>query len=321
MPEPRISPHRVVAVVQPGNHPFELAVACEVFGLERPELGVPWYEFVVCAEEPRVDLGAFVVETRHRLDAIATADTVIIPAQLPDLPPSRALVAALRAAHDRGARLVSFCSGAFALAEAGVLDGRPATTHWMYAARLATQFPAIEVIPDVLYVEAGSVLTSAGTAGAIDLSLHIVRGDYGSAIANAVARRMVVPPHRDGGQAQFVDQPVPDTGDANTLGPTLDWIVKNLSEPLTVEHMAAHAMMSCRTFMRRFRAATGTTPLRWLLHQRVAHARHLLETTDVPIDRVAQACGFGTAANLRVHFLRTVGTPPTSYRRTFARAG
>ena len=317
---PERPPHLVATVVQPGNHPFELAVACEVFGLERPELGVRWYDFVVCGERRRVDLGPFTIEAPAGLEVLDAADTIIIPAQIPDLGTSPALVGALQAAYERGARLVSFCSGAFALAEAGVLDGKRATTHWMYAARLAAEYPAVDVVPDVLYVDDGQVLTSAGTAGGIDLSLYMVRCDYGSAIANKVARRMVMPPHRDGGQAQFVDQPVPDSDDANALGPTLDWIVDNLAEPITVEVMAAHALMSCRTFMRRFRAATGTTPLRWLLQQRVAHARDLLETTDLPVDRIASSCGFGTAANLRVHFLRTVGTSPSAYRRTFAAA-
>jgi AraC family transcriptional regulator, transcriptional activator FtrA len=311
------SRHTVAAAVAPGNHPFELSVACEVFGLERRELGVPWYRFLVCAEGGRVDLGCFTLETRHGVDELARADTVIVPAWSPDTAPSPALAGALRAAYGRGARLVSFCSGAFALAAAGVLDGRRVTTHWMYADRLAAQYPEIHVLPDVLYVDDGQVLTSAGTSAGIDLSLHIVRQDYGAEIANAVARRMVVPPHRDGGQAQFVDRPVPETSDSDALGRTLDWIVDNLDQPLTVDQMAAHALMSSRTFMRRFRAGTGTTPLQWLSQQRIFHARRLLETTDAAVDYVAHTCGFGSAANLRVHFQRAVGTAPTSYRRAF----
>jgi transcriptional regulator GlxA family with amidase domain len=216
--------------------------------------------------------------------------------------------------------MVSYCSGAFALAAAGILDGRHATTHWMYADKLARRYPSVRVVPDVLYVDDGQVMTSAGTAAGIDLSLHIVRRDYGSDVANKVARRMVVPPHRDGGQAQFVDLPVPPVDDTVLLGPTLDWIVDHLAEPLTVDAMAAHAMVSPRTFARRFRAVTGTTPLQWLLHQRVAHARRLLETSDLPIERIADASGLGSAANLRAHFQRVVGTTPTSYRRTFATA-
>jgi transcriptional regulator GlxA family with amidase domain len=214
--------------------------------------------------------------------------------------------------------MVSYCSGAFALAAAGILDGRPATTHWMYAADLARRYPAVHVVPDVLYVDDGQVLTSAGTAAGIDLSLHIVRLDHGSDVANLVARRMVVPPHRDGGQAQYVDVPVAPVEDTVVLGPTLDWIVDHLAEPLTVEAMAAHAMVSPRTFARRFRAVTGTTPLQWLLLQRVAHARRLLETTGLPVERIADASGLGSAANLRTHFQRVVGTSPTTYRRTFA---
>ena len=307
----------VAVVILPGNHPFEPSVACEVFGLDRSELGVEWYRFVVCAESGRVDLGCFTLETEHGLDELATADTVIVPACPPDLGPSPALLEALRAAHARGARMVSFCSGAFALAAAGVLDGRRATTHWMYAPLLAARHPEIRILPDVLYVDDGSVLTSAGTAAAIDLSLHIVRTDFGSGVANAVARRMVVPAHRDGGQAQFLDLPVPDASEASVLGPTLDWMVDHLDEPLTVEQMAAHALMSTRTFMRRFRAGTGMTPQRWLSQQRITHARRLLESTDVPVERVAQATGFGTAANMRIHFQRTVGTAPTTYRRAF----
>jgi transcriptional regulator GlxA family with amidase domain len=240
-----------------------------------------------------------------------------VPSGWPDRRPPAPLIDALRAAHARGARLVSYCSGAFTLAAAGVLDGRRATTHWMYTSELAKRYPSIDIEPDVLYVDDGQVLTSAGTSAAIDVSLHIVRTDYGSDVANAVARRMVVPPHRDGGQAQFVDRPVPATSDADGLAPTLDWAIEHLDEPLTVERLAAHALMSTRTFMRRFRASTGTTPLRWLLQQRVLHARHLLEDTDESIDRIAERAGFGSAANLRAHFSKVVGTTPTAYRRTF----
>jgi AraC family transcriptional activator FtrA len=310
--------HTVAAVAQSGGHPFELAVACEVFGLDRPELGVHWYDFkVVAAQRPPVDLGNFAIHTPYGLDALGTADTIIVPMSFPHDPPDAALSDALRAAYERGARLVSFCSGAFALAAAGVLDGKRATTHWMYSSLLAERYPLIDVQPDVLYVDEGQVLTSAGTSAAIDVSLHVVRMDYGSDVANAVARRMVVPPHRDGGQSQFVDRPVPDAAGTDGLGPTLDWAVAHLHEPLTVDQLASHALMSSRTFMRRFRAATGTTPLRWLLQQRVLHARHLLEDSDDSIDRVAQRAGFGSAANLRTHFTRMVGTTPTAYRRTF----
>ena len=312
--------HQVVAVVFPGAHTFELGVAVEVFGLERPELGVPWYDFRVCAAERFVQQGSFRIETPYGLDTIDEADTVIVPVCPPDDGSPPGLDEALQRAKARGARLVSYCSGAFALGAAGVLDGHTATTHWMYAARLARMYPRVHVVPDVLYVDDGQVLTSAGTSAGIDLSLHIVRSDYGSEIANAVARRMVVPPHRDGGQAQYVDRPVAIDRDETSLGPTLDWILENLCEPLTVEQMAAHAMTSTRTFMRKFRAATGTTPLQWLSQQRVRHARHLLESTDASIERVAQECGFGSAVNLRVHFQRSVATTPTRYRQTFTAA-
>jgi transcriptional regulator GlxA family with amidase domain len=314
--------HLVAAIAQAGGHPFELSVACEVFGLERPELGVPWYRFiVVAASPPPIDLGNYVIDTPYTLADLAGADTIIVPMAFAEREPDPELTAALRAAYERGARLVSYCSGAFALAAAGILDGRRATTHWMYSSLLAKQYPLIDVQPDVLYVDEGRVLTSAGTSAAIDVSLHVVRTDYGSDVANSVARRMVVPPHRDGGQAQFVDRPVPEASDGDGLAPTLDWAITHLDEPLTVERMAAHALMSSRTFMRRFRASTGTTPLRWVLQQRVLLARHLLEDTHESIDRIAAHAGFGSAANLRAHFTRLVGTTPTAYRRTFRSSG
>jgi AraC family transcriptional activator FtrA len=310
--------HTVAVAVGHGTNPFELAVACEVFGLERPELDVEWYRLQVCAvDPPPLRVKNFVLSTEYGLAELAAADTVIVPNATAHDATNHALVDALQLAYERGARMVSFCSGAFALAAAGILDGRPATTHWMYADELARRHPSVRVVPDVLYVDDGRVLTSAGTSAGIDLSLHIVRLDHGSDVANAVARRMVVPPHRDGGQAQYVDLPVPPVDDTIVLGPTLDWIVDRLDEPLTVEGMAAHAMVSPRTFARRFRAVTGTTPLQWLLHQRVRHAQRLLESTDMPVERIADASGLGSAANLRAHFQRVVGTTPTAYRRTF----
>ncbi|MCU1426333.1 MAG: helix-turn-helix protein [Actinomycetia bacterium] len=315
----RREPRTVAITVTDGTHPFEVAVACEVFGFARPEVGVDWYRFLVCtAGDGPVDAHNFTLASEFGLDDLAAADTVIVPAApTGDAPVEPALVDALRAAYERGARMVSYCSGSFALAAAGVLDGRRATTHWLYADELARRYPEVQVVPDVLYVEDGPVFTSAGTSAGIDLSLHIVRLDYGSDIANAVARRMVVPPHRDGGQAQYVDLPVPTVDDGVVLGPTLDWIADHLDEPLTVDTMAMRAMVSTRTFARHFRAVTGTTPLQWLLHQRVRHARRLLETTTLSVDHVASACGLGSAANLRVHFRRAVGIAPNAYRRTF----
>ena len=236
------------------------------------------------------------------------------PAQWP--PPAAALDA-LRAAHARGARVASICTGAFVLAHAGLLDGRRATTHWAHAERLAERYPAVTVDPGVLYVDEGDVLTSAGVAAGIDLCLHLVRRDHGAEVANAVARRIVVAPHRDGGQAQFVEAPVPVADGARARSRTRAWALERLREPLTVAAMARHAACSERTFARRFRAETGTTPLQWLLGQRVLHARRLLEATDLPVEHVADAAGFGTAASLRAHFRRATATTPLAYRRTF----
>ena len=212
---------------------------------------------------------------------------------------------------------MSVCSGAFALAHAGLLDGHKATTHWMYTERLAAAFPEIDVDPNVLYVDEGQILTSAGTAAGIDLCLHVVRLDHGVDVANAVARRMVVPPHRDGGQAQFVEAPVEADDGNDPLAATLDWVLEHLDEPLTVEVMSRHALMSPRTFARRFRSVTGTTPLQWLLRQRILQAQRLLESTDMPVELIAQRCGFGSSSVLRTHFKRMIDTSPLVYRRTF----
>jgi len=311
--------HRVALVVLNGTTQFEMAVGYEVFGLDRSEYSDDWYEFALVAGEPgpiRIQ-GGLLVEGAHGLSHLRTADTIIVPAvvdERTDYP--EPLLAALRAAHRRGARIASICTGAFVLAEAGLLDGRCATTHWMDTNELARRYPAVRIEPDVLYVEDDNIFTSAGAAAGIDLCLHLVRLDLGSAVANAVARRMVVPPHRDGGQAQFVDAPMP-RGETDMLGPLLDWALANLDQPLTLDDMARHASVSTRTLVRRFQTTTGTTPLQWLLGQRVRRAQHLLESTDEPIERIAGLAGFGTAANLRQHFTRLVGVPPMAYRRTF----
>lgn len=315
-------PHTVAAVITHGVSPFELSVACEVFGIDRSEIADPWYRFMVCAavEPPVRAKGAYglSIDTPHRLADLQQADTVIVPMWDPDSLPAPDLLEALQDAAGRGARVLSFCSGAFLLAHAGLLDGRRATTHWMYASRLAKEFPEVDVQPDVLYVVDDHVMTSAGTAAAIDLCLHLVRADHGADVVNSVARRMVVPPHRDGGQAQFIQAPVAACSDeTDPFREALDWAVEHLDEPLTVEALARRAVMSPRTFARRFVAATGTTPLQWLLRQRVLEAQRLLETTDEAIERVASRCGFGTAAGLRIHFQRQVGTSPMAYRRTF----
>ncbi|HEX2577620.1 MAG TPA: helix-turn-helix domain-containing protein [Aquihabitans sp.] len=321
--------HRVVTVMGRNVSMFELSVPCEVFGLPRPEIPSWDYEHVVCSASGRSDAGQGGLQLRagHGLEALETADTVVIPAWYivhrpgwadHDVDPSTAAtVAAVGAAHRRGARLVSLCTGAFLLAEAGALDGRRATTHWLHAATLAERYPAVDVDPSVLYVEDGTVFTAAGTASGIDLCLHLVRLDHGAEAANSVARRMVVPPHRAGGQAQFIQAPVPSGADGDPLGELLAWMAEHLAEPLTVEDLARRTSLSPRTFARRFAEATGTSPLRWLLGQRVALARRLLETTDLAVEEVARHCGFSTAAGLRSHFQREVGTSPAAYRRSF----
>jgi transcriptional regulator GlxA family with amidase domain len=314
--------HRVAALLADGASPFEFAVVCEVFGLARPEILDPWpYELVLCSVDGRpvrTALG-FVLDGLRPMSAANDADTIVVPASGSDAlgPPPDEMISKLQRAYRRGARLLSVCSGAFALAHAGLLDGRRATTHWMYTDQLAQGFPAIKVDPNVLYVDDGQILTSAGTAAGIDLCLHIVRLDHGAEVANAVARRMVVPPHRDGGQAQFVREAVVTECESDQLAATLDWAVEHLDEPLTVELLARRALMSPRTFARRFRDAAGTTPLQWLLRQRILHAQRLLETTDLPVEVIAERCGFGSATVLRTHFRRLVDTSPMSYRRTF----
>jgi transcriptional regulator GlxA family with amidase domain len=304
---------------------FELAVVCEVFGIDRREMGVPSYDLRVCAiDDPplRTHGAGFTIDTPYGMETLAWADTIIVPgwpaATL--VPPPEEACAALRRAARRGARLASLCSGAYVLAAAGLLDGRRATTHWMYTADLAGKYPDVDVDSGVLYVGDGGVWTSAGTAAAIDLCLHFVRLDHGADVANVVARRMVVPAHRDGGQAQYVQAPMPDRCADDDLASTLDWAVEHLDRELSVEDLARRARLSPRTFARRFKMATGTTPLQWLVTQRVILAQRLLESTELPVEAVAQRCGFGSAATLRQHFGRVVGTSPVAYRQTFRRA-
>ena len=319
------NPPLVAAVVCENVSPFEFAVACEVFGIDRSsDIGRPWYRFLVCSADPSPVTAktGFTISTAHGLEALDVAHTIVVPATPDPDAPNVALLAALRRAHARGARLVSLCTGAFTLAAAGLLDGRRATTHWMHAERLAREYPEVHVDPGVLYIDEGDILTSAGTAAGIDLCLHIVRTDYGAEAANITARRMVVPPHRDGGQAQFVRQPVPPPAPSDPFADTLEWAQEHLDGPIAVEQLAHRAAMSARTFARRFHDQHGTTPHQWLLRQRVQLAERLLETTDLPIDVIAERCGLGTAANLRQHFQRVVKTTPTAYRRTFrAEAG
>jgi AraC family transcriptional activator FtrA len=257
--------------------------------------------------------GGWTLDAPFGLEALDDADTVIVPA-CPHEPP-RAMIDSLRAAYDRGARMVSFCGGAFALAAAGILDERAATTHWMDTEELARRYPRVRVEPDVLYVDEGRVLTSAGTASGIDLALHIVRLDYGPDIANQVARRMVTAAHREGGQSQFAFTPVPVPSYSDALGSVMDWMFEHLDEPLTVRRLARLAAMSPRTFARRFVEATGTTPLRWLTHQRILRAQDLLQATTLPVDVIASRVGFGTAVNLRQHFRRETSMTPAAYRQ------
>ncbi|MFC1405020.1 MULTISPECIES: helix-turn-helix domain-containing protein [Streptacidiphilus] len=306
----------VALAVTDGMLHFELALACEVFGPAPAAVSGPWYDLLLCGSAA-VQVGRFRLEPDHGLEHLARADTVIVPgwADVDQEPPAD-LVDAVRAAHDAGARVASLCTGAFVLAAAGLLDGKRATTHWAHTRILTDRYPKVQVDPDVLYVDNGSVLTSAGKAAAMDLCLHLVRLDHGSATANTVARRLVVPPHRDGGQAQFVTTPVP-AQDNHPLAELLPWVVERLDQPLTVEDLARRARMSSRNLGRHFRSVTGTTPLQWLLTQRIRHAQELLESTDDSIDAVAAAAGMGTATTLRRHFHRTVGVPPDTYRRTF----
>ncbi|MEQ8345648.1 MAG: transcriptional regulator FtrA [Sneathiellaceae bacterium] len=312
----------VVALAYNGLCTFEFGVAVEVFGLPRPEMGPGWYRFAVAGVDPgplRATGGVrLLVDGGPEL--VAAAGTIVVPGwRGVDAPVPEPLLQALRLAHARGARLLSICSGVFVLAATGLLAGRRATTHWRYAAILQARHPEIEVVPDVLYVDAGEMLTSAGSAAGIDLCLHLVRRDHGPQAANMVARRLVVPPHRDGGQAQYVAQAVPRSHEGARIGPLLDRMHADLAGDYPVAVLARIAGMSCRTFLRRFQAATGTTPARWLLAARLAHARDLLESSALPVEAVAAAAGFGTAATLRHHFRLHLATTPAAYRGMFGR--
>jgi AraC family transcriptional regulator, transcriptional activator FtrA len=298
---------------------FEFGVANEVFGYDRSEMfGVPWYRFFVCAPARTITVdGGLRLQVQHGLARLSGVDTIVVPpTAYPDRVPA-AVLDALRKAHQRGARLVSLCTGAFVLAAAGLLDDRRATTHWSETDELARRYPRVRVDPGVLYIDDGDILTSAGSAASIDLCLHLVRLDFGVAIASRLARRMVVPPYRDGGQAQYIDTPIPDLDASDPFTETMGWLQQHLGEPVTIADLAARAAMSRRTFARRFLGTTGTTPYQWLVRQRLQLAQRLLETSDLPIDLVAEKSGFVTAANLRKHFGRVVRVSPQAYRRTF----
>ncbi|MDJ1134077.1 GlxA family transcriptional regulator [Streptomyces iconiensis] len=303
--------------------PMELGLAHQVFGRAQTPEGELLYEIVTCAVEPgavRTDAD-FPIHVAHGPEALAEADTVIVPAthEPDETETTGTLPGPLRSALDRvgqHTRIASICTGAFLVAAAGLLNGKRATTHWMSTDSFRALYPQVRLDPDVLYVDEGSVLTSAGEAAGIDLCLHMIRCDHGSAVANEVARRTVVPPHRDGGQAQFIRHPVPPPGLASTAT-ARSWALNHLEHPLTLSQLAAQETMSVRTFTRRFREEVGITPLRWLTQQRIERARHLLEETDLPVDRVAADAGFGTAASLRQHLHAALGVSPRAYRRTF----
>jgi len=305
-----------------GVAPFELGVLHEAWGYDRSDEGLPVFDFAICApggRPVRTEAG-FGMTVEHDLGRAAEADLIAVPAGSDSYPVPECVLDTLREGLHRGARIMSLCTGAFVLGEAGLLDGRSCTTHWRHSARLAERFPLARVIPEVLYVDDDRVLTSAGTAAGIDACLYLWREEFGAAAASTVARRMVVPPQREGGQAQFIRTPVPDC-DVETLGPLLTWMTEHLDEQHTVETLASSASMSPRTFARRFRAETGTTPHAWLTRQRVLRAEELLETTGRSVDWIAGEVGFGTAAMLRHHFTKVRSVSPQQYRRTFSSLG
>ncbi|MEV8226769.1 helix-turn-helix domain-containing protein [Streptomyces sp. NPDC079167] len=314
-----MSLHRVVALLNPPQSPFELGCAAEVFGTVLPDVPAR-YSFGICAERPgplRTTIG-YPMLVDAGLSALEEADTVVVPGwQPPRAPVPPAVVAALRAAHRRGARIVAICTGAFVLAHAGLLDGRRASTHWRHADRLAATFPRIEVDPDVLYVDHGDVATSAGTGAGIDLCLHLVRSDHGAAYAAQIARNMVLPPHREGSQLQYAAQPAPSRVD-ESLAPLLEWATSHLATPLTLNRLAGRAGLSTRTLARRFTEQLGVSPGQWLLRQRLDAARVLLEQTDLPVEAIAPRVGLTSAVNLRRRFRTHLGTTPGAYRRAFS---
>lgn len=315
--------HRVTALCLEGLVAFDLTAPAQAFGLAADAGGNPHYEFGSCSPSgrPVATTSGFAVSPQGALDSLAAAETIVVPGYAAVLgPPPEEVLAALREAAGRGARIVSVCTGAFALAHAGILDGRRATTHWAWAPALAERFPAIDVDAGSLYVDEGEVMTSAGLSAGIDLCLHIVREDCGAAAGRRVARHMVAAPHREGGQAQFFGPRGGGEGAGGSLEATRRWVEQRLRDPLDVAAMSRHAGVSPRTFARRFRQETGTTPLRWLLGRRVDEARRLLEETDLPVDEVAWRSGFGTGASLREHFRRTTATTPSAYRTTFRAA-
>jgi AraC family transcriptional regulator, transcriptional activator FtrA len=322
MPTPEPPSNKLVAaLVYDQLCSFEFGCAAEIFGLPRPEFGEDWYRFITCAAEPGPlrALGGITVQSDAALDVLPSAGTIIVPGwKGADAAPSEQLIRALLQAHAAGARLLTICSGVFVLAATGLLDGKRVTTHWRYAEKLQRLYPRLNVDANVLYVDEGQILTSAGSAAGLDLCLHLVRRDYGAAIANQVARRLVLAPHRNGGQAQFIERPILRERHGR-LADAIASIIARLHEPMSIDSMAELAAMSPRTFMRRFQETTGKTPAEWLIDARVERARELLEHSDLSVEQIAARSGFGTAATLRHHFRRKLQLSPISYRARFAR--
>ncbi|CAN5359591.1 helix-turn-helix domain-containing protein [soil metagenome] len=317
--------HSVAILAYDGMSGFESGLAAEIFGItelsERFSAGIsqPWYTVKLCAEHPEVRmLGGATVRTPYDLSDFAGADTVIVPS-VRDIaePASPELVDALRTARDHNARLVSICSGAFALGAAGVLDGLRATTHWIYVDMLQQRYPAIDVDPAPLYVDGGRVLTSAGCAAGLDLCLHIIRSDHGARVANDIARRLVISPHRAGGQAQYIDTPVPEPAADGRIASAMAWALENLSEQITLDDLAAQSALSRRSYLRQFAKATGTTPIKWLIEQRIQASLPLLESSSLSIEQIATRVGFESSATYRHHFVRQLRTTPREYRNCF----
>jgi len=312
--------HTIAIVAFEGISPFHLSVPCVVFGDDLLKLGAPRYRLLICGEQigPVATMSGFRIDVEHDLTRLREADTIIVPAwRDPDERPSQALLQALRTAHARGARMVGLCLGTFVLAEAGLLDGRTVSTHWAWAVEFERNHPHVALDQNALYIDDGDILTSAGTAAALDCCLHIVRRDHGAEIANRVARRLVVAPHRHGGQAQYIEKPLPTGGDQDRIGAAIGWAIEHLDEPLSLDRLAARAGMSLRSFTRHFRNKTGTTFTQWLLNHRLAAAQRLLETGSCSIDHIAVMAGFGSTVSLRQHFTRAFSISPASYRRQF----
>lgn len=323
MPAPRDRRPTVSVLAYDGMSAFEMGIVTEIFGVawpDPPSSDLPAYDLTICAERPGevAMVGGATLRTPHGLDAFAAADTVIVPS-VGDVavPPTADVVAALRLAHRRGARIVSICTGAFALAAAGLLDGRRATTHWQHVDELRACYPRVDVDPRPLYIDLGDVLTSAGSSAGIDLCLHLVRADFGGHAAGALARRLVTPVHRNGGQAQYIEVPVTVAPDDDRIGRSMAWALEHLGEPLTVELLARRANMSARSYLRHFTRSTGTSPIRWLIGQRVRASLPLLETTGASVEKIAAAVGFERPVTFRQHFSRLMKTSPSAYRRAF----